>query len=281
MKLHFDSSFDFNSIILLSSTKEFEQGNTRRLNEDISVIANSNSFLYHHFDVNEKQHLIDVLEKIYVLCVQEKLKPIIHFHMHGSEALGLEMSSSSEYMPWDELSHYLRKINTAIKNELCVVSTACHAYKVIDNLTIKDKTPFYCLIAAIAEIKMGYISDNMPSFYRALFTEDSINIAYSNVSDVFSFYHCEKVLAEALIIYIMNNCKGKAKQKRKEHILTKVLSNVGGSLSTPLPELRKEIKKLAKPEQDVIEKYVKSFLIGKKANFSMEDLLYSVESAYA
>lgn len=281
MRLHFDSSFDFNSIILISSTRESEQGNTRRLNEDISVIASSNSFFYQHFDVNEKQSLIDVLEKIYVLCVQIKLKPFIHFHMHGNETLGLELNPTSEYMSWDELSNCLRKINTAINNELCVFSTACHAFKVIDNLTIKDVTPFYCLIAPLGEIQMGYISDNMPSFYRSLLTDDSINTAYSKISDAFSFYHCEKVLAEALIVYIMDNCKGKAKQNRKEYILTKVLSNIGGSSRIPLPELRNEIKKLAKPEQDIIEKYVNSFLIGKKVNFSVEDLLNSVESAYA
>jgi hypothetical protein len=281
MKLHFESNFDFNSIILISSTKESEHGNTRRLDEDISVIANSNSFYYHHFNVTDKRHLSGVLEKIYVLCVQEKLKPIIHLHMHGSEALGLELNPSSEYMPWDELSNHLRQINTALKNELCVFSTACHAYKVIDNISIKDVTPFFCLIAAMGEIQVGYISDNIPSFYRSLFTDDSINTAYSNISSVFSFYHCEKVLAEALIIYIMDYCKGKAKQNRKELILSKVLSHVGEDLSISLAEIRKEIKKLTKPEQDIIEKYVKNFLIGKKVDFSMEDLLKSVEVAYA
>lgn len=281
MTLQVESEFDCNSIILISSTKDTELGNTRRLNEDISVIASSNEFSYFHYEVNEKHQLIYVLDNIHIFCEHQKLKPIIHLHMHGSEELGLELNPSSENMPWDELSFHFKKINTAMKNELCVISTACHAYKIIESVKIKDVTPFFFLIAAKEEVQMGYISDNIPPFYRSLFSEDSINDAYSNISNVFSFYHCEKVLAEALMIYIMDYCKGKAKQNRKEFLLSKVLSNIGSDLKIPLAEIRNEIKQLTKPEQNILESYVNNFLIGKSVNFSIEDLLESVESAYA
>lgn len=281
MALVVESSFEFNCVILITSPSSIDEGDVRRLDEDIQIHATSSDINYLHREISRKSDLIKLLLHIGDLVNSDGLKPILHFHMHGDGEKGLEISQSGEFLEWPELSYYLKIINSSMLNELCVVSTVCHAYRVTETLTLLDVTPFFCMIAPENEVTQGYIRDKISPFYREIFAGDSINDAYQILSNEFKFYHCEKVLMEAIAIYVIEHCKGKAKRTRKEQLLSDVLASGKLENDRPLSEIRAEIREQIEPNQDLLNKLIKRFLIDRPINCTMDDILSLVEQVYA
>ena len=279
--MQLDSSFNMNSIILVTSDREGDGGQTRRLDEDLQVITTSENCIYWHEEISNKHHFIMYMEEIKKCIKNEGMKPIIHFHMHGGKGLGLEIGATDEYISWTELSVILRDINVLLENNLCVVSTACHAFHMISDITITQPSPFFCFIASQEEVGFGYIDDNASKFYKSLFSTGSLDQAFGNISDMFNYYHSEKMLVIALTKYIINACKGKLKNQRKEELLSSAIS--GGMPNTPesLKEIRAMIKTHITPDQDLLNRYIDQFLIGKPISITIDGILDLVESSYA
>ncbi|MGC3833547.1 hypothetical protein ACPSKX_04295 [Moritella viscosa] len=147
--MELDSSFVMNGIILITSDRKNDGGNTRRLDEELQGITTNEDFIYWHEEIPSKHHFIMYMEEVKRLVKDEGFRPILHFHMHGGKELGLEIGVSNEFISWSELSEILREINILLKNDLCVVSTACHAYNLISEITITKPVPYFCLIAAL------------------------------------------------------------------------------------------------------------------------------------
>ncbi|HDN9021627.1 TPA: hypothetical protein P2I16_003682, partial [Aeromonas salmonicida] len=212
--------------------------------------------------------------------VRNNLKPVIHFHMHGGSELGLEIGNTKEYISWSELTGILRQINICMLNELCVISTACYAFNMIKEVAITQPSPYFCLIASKNEVKYGYIDDSASKFYNTLLKNSDLVIAYDEISDAFDFYQSERMLMISLAKYILHNCKGKKKQIRKEGLISKAIS--GGVIDTPesLKEMRKIIRDYITPNQALLNRYVDSFLIGKKIPITIDDIVGLVEKSY-
>jgi hypothetical protein len=273
-----NTSIDSNAIILITSDRLDDGGQTNRIHQDLEAITNNNDLNYIYMSVNSKQMLLTFLNSLQDNVEFDGLKPIIHFHMHGSKELGLEIGSTGEFVSWLELSKSLRKLNILLKNNLCIISTACHAYHMISEISISKATPYTCLIASQEEITFGYIDDNIIRFYNELFLKNSLSDAYDILKESLNYYHSEKVLAIALAKYIIKSCKGKGRSERQENLLTSAL--VGKPINITLNEVRKIIKNYIAPDENLLNRYIDIFLIGKSPEYEIKDILHLVSEYY-
>ncbi|MGC3833546.1 hypothetical protein ACPSKX_04290 [Moritella viscosa] len=77
----------------------------------------------------------------------------------------------------------------------------------------------------------------------------SLRAAYTDINDMFEYFHSEKLLIVTLAKYIILKCKGKEKDKRKEALLTSAIESGMPNDPASLKELRLIIKEHIKPEQ--------------------------------
>jgi hypothetical protein len=175
----------------------------------------------------------------------------------------------------------LRPINIATKNNLCVVSAACCSWGAIKKITVTKPSPFFILVAPEEPVTFGFIEDNTSRFYEKVFRELDIVSAYQEYfAPELNIFHCEKVLAVALTRYVLNNCTGKGGKDRRENLMTQYFSETG------LPNtrhnrrmIRKTTKATTRPSQKLIDRYVNTFLIGKRIDFGIDKLMTLVAKA--
>lgn len=278
--MQLDSSFSMNTVLLLTSDRKNDGGQTSRLDKDLKLLSEVQGFAYWHEDITSKANFIEFLNNVNETVRSDGMKPILHLHMHGSASDGLEIGATGEFISWEELTPLLRNINISLKNNLCVISTACYGLHLIRDIEISKETPYFCLIAAQEKISFGYIDDRASGFYKALFDESSIDSAHEKVSDIFKYYHSEKMLVIVLGKYILQKCKGRTKNERKERLITEAITGGIEPTKENLKELRKLIKEHMSPDQELLDRYVQTFLIGKALNITMDDILDLVEASY-
>ena len=193
---------------MISALKQEELGPSRRLAENLLYLSNDNElFTFKHFTVNSLAELKKLLVEI-KYHVKNGMKPIMHFDMHGNEKSGLEISPTKEMISWTELTDYLREINVATKNNLCVIACACFGLNAIMPLSIHSATPFLVLLAPEKEVLVGYLEDKIFPFYRTLIDTGSIDEAYNlHISEKFIYFHSEKMLVLSIARYIKVKCK--------------------------------------------------------------------------
>ncbi|WP_199479386.1 hypothetical protein [Vibrio harveyi] len=80
--------------------------------------------------------------------------------------------------------------------------------------------------------------------------------------------------------YILQKCKGRTKNERKERLITEAITGGIEPTKENLKELRKLIKEHMSPDQELLDRYVQTFLIGKALNITMDDILDLVEASY-
>lgn len=267
MYLQFKSEFSINSIVLISSSKENESGLATRLTDDL-CFSTMSLFIFKPFDVNSADEFWNVIKEINNLALKGTL-PIVHFHMHGSSENGLQIGKTGEYIAWEKLINALRAINVLTGNNLCVVSSACHALHMIKPIQIEYKTPFYILIAPEHKISFGIIDDHMSAFYSELFKTKSIDKAYEKVNQYFQYFHCEEFIIKALVGYVANYCRGKGKQDRKERLLTQ---GVNSNKNINKKEFRRLFDEHLKPNDDLIKYYIDRFAFNKEITISLDDI---------
>jgi len=86
--------------------------------------------------------------------------------------------------------------------------------------------------------------------------------------------HCQGLFFQSMLRYIRTQCKGKGRKAREERLFTAVLAKNG--IANPskfqLQKVRREVRELLTPGQELVDRYTPSFLIGRAAAFSYEDL---------
>ena|ERR1700733_4652641 len=271
--LHLSAVLHVNSLIWISSLKPDEQGTTHRVHEDLQPYFVSIGLPFTSVEpktANELLAGLDAIEK----RAKQGLRPIIHFDTHGTAERGLYIAGSGEFVPWALLVDRLRRINVATENNLCVVSAACFSMQAIKFIHINQQTPFFALIAPQQTVSFGFIERNTVNFYEQVFGGLDVVAAYeNNLAPHLTFYHCEKLLAVALTRYVRDNCRGSGLKKRRERLLTDVF--VGGRIPNNRQNrrmVRKKIKEGVRPDQSLIDRYVRSFLIGKTVPFSLKQI---------
>jgi hypothetical protein len=204
------------------------------------------------------------------------LRPIIHFDTHGSEADGIQIAPSGENVSWATLVEWLRPINRETRNNLCIVSAACFSMQVYTEITIEKECPFFVMIAPERVVSFGFIADHIPKFYDEVFRSSNIVTAHrTHLKKGLTLFHCERALLMGLIKYVRRYRVGEGAQQRREQLLTQVLER--GIPNTPQnrKSIRTQSKALIKPTQELIDRYVNRFLIGKPVAFTLDDVIES------
>ncbi|WP_433589663.1 hypothetical protein [Pseudomonas koreensis] len=273
-------SFSFNTLYLITSSKEGEAGTTRRLVESIGDVSNNGGgFNFTHAKIYSGDGYFQLLEEIYGE-IDKGLKPIIHLDMHGSKERGLEIGHTGEFIDWESFVESMRVLNEKLGNELVVIITACHGLHAILPISFEKTAPFLCLIAPEEEVTVGEIEDKMPDFYRELFLSGSLAHAHLKLGGKFKYFHSAEFLLKTLARYIKEMCKGVGGKRRREELLTEVMEAALGKGDGRVSEFRKKVKSHIAPSQDLLDRYVHRFLMGKASGVKIEDILEEIEKSY-
>ncbi|MBI6853136.1 hypothetical protein YA0002_10195 [Pseudomonas cichorii] len=277
--MQLDTGFSCNSVIWLTSLPDSELGPTRRMVEDMASLTAQISVVFQHVQITSAAHLKSFLGELSYNASENGMRPLLHFDMHGGKDNGLHISQSFEYCSWDELYCSLQVLNQATGNNLVVIGAACFGLRSIMPIKLDKPSPFFVLLAPEEEVCVGFLEDNAVCFYRELFASRNLDAAYSRyLSDEFKYFHCEKMLFIVIAKYIRAGCEGKSAQGRRERLLTEVFSQGMEKTEDNLRSVRKKIKEGLKPDQALLDRYVKTFLVGRTCSFSMQQLLSFLES---
>lgn len=277
--MQLSTGFRSNAIILINAPRLGEDGLGRRLAEDLEQMKISiRDFHFERHDIESLRELFVLLR--YVTSKTKKgMRPILHFNMHGDRSRGLQVGKAREFIPWDQLASWLRRINIRTKNNLCVVAAACHGLYMIKPITILKETPFFCLIAPEKEVPFGFVDDRMTVFYRELLTTLNLDSAENVIDEHFHFFYSEVLLTKSLIGYIKTGCKGKGFRQRKERLITEALLSGFSRDRETLRALRKLVKAGTEPTQYLIDKYAERFLVGGyKSQVTLNMLMNEIEN---
>ncbi len=229
---------------------------------------------FQYFYIESAENLAKLLDELSLNASEHGMRPLLNFDMHGNKDDGLKISKTSKYVSWNSLAGNLQKPNKATGNNLVVVSAACFGSRAVMPIKLGQPTPFFLLLAPEIEVSSGFLEDNLPRFYQELFKSGSLEQAYSRyLSDEFKYFHCEKMLFIVMLKYIKAGCQGKSAQERRENLLTEVFSQGMEKTDENLKAVRKKTKDGLKPDQALLDRYVKVFLINRTCSFNMDQLL--------
>ncbi|HEN8800262.1 TPA: hypothetical protein U8251_002861 [Pseudomonas putida] len=269
--------FYINSVFVITSPRPGEEGVTRRLVENIADASNNGGhFNLTHVSLYSGENYFQFIEGI---CkqIEQGLKPLIHFDMHGCEERGLEIGVSGEFIHWDFVVETLRILNEQLQNELFVLMTACHGLHTILPISFEKTAPFLCLIAPEEEIYVADVEDKIPAFYQELFATASLDSAFLKLGSKFSNFNCVEFLFRVLAIYIKKACIGAGGRERREELLTQIMQTSLGDTPEMVTDYRNKVKQHIKPDQALLERYTSRFLMGKNFDVRIEELLAEVE----
>jgi len=278
--MQLDSGFSCNSVVWIASLSEAELGPSRRMTEEMETHSRHLGFHFSRIDVKQRSDFVDVCNSITFRAREQGLRPILVLDAHGNRGSGLVLSEPGQVMTWIELSALLQQINVSTLNNLCVIGAACFSLRAIAPTKLDQAAPFFVLLAPEQEVNVGFLEDNLPAFFDHLFTHGSLDEAYRrHLAEPFKYFHCEKMLLIVLARYIKSACKGKPAAKRRERLMTEVFMQGLENTQANRKEIREKLKAGLKPSQALLDKYARTFLIGRSCSFTMEQVLALLEEA--
>ncbi|WP_434403378.1 hypothetical protein [Sphingobium sp. DN12] len=263
-----------NSVIWIRSLGDHELNPSRRMVEDLTVMANAGHFAFEEKVVRNRAELFILLDSV-ASAASTGLRPILHFDCHGSAADGLHVRPANEFCSWGDLAARLRVINVATQNNLCCVFAACFGMWLATQLRLSLPTPWYLTIAPENEISVGVLEDRTAAFYREVFASANITQAYDRVlRPDLDILLCKKIFAESLAHHVAVNCRGASGRKRKEDAVTAVLKGRGifAATNQQLAQARREIRHKFQASQWLIDHFASKFLIGRDPGIDVADL---------
>lgn len=124
------------------------------------------------------------------------------------------------------------------------------------------------------------MEDNLPAFFDRLFTHGSLDDAYSrHLSEAFKYFHCEEMLFIVVARYIKAACKGKPAAVRRERLMTEVFVQGMQNTQANRKAIRAKLKTGLKPNQALLDRYTRTFLVGRSCSFTMDRLLAFLDGA--
>lgn len=272
-----NSGFACNSVIWVRSLAQNDIGLSKRITDDIQSFSDRIRLDFKVVDISSAQDLKNVLHELDLKSRKFGMRPLLHIDMHGNKSTGLYIDRTKEHVPWATVVEDLRKVNISTGNNLCVVGAACYALHAIFSLKLDEPVPFFSLLAPEEEVVAGFLADNLLEFYKHLLTNSDLTSAYnSHLSGHFRYFHCEEMLVRTIKAYIRDGCKGRSAADRRERLLTEVFMQGIEPTKQNLKSIRKNIKNGLRPDQALLEKYAKPFLIGRTCSVTMEQLLDSL-----
>lgn len=267
-------TLEVNSVVWITSLGEHERNPSRRMVEDLEQLAAAAEMRFEEIVVEGREGLLAALAGL-ADQADRGLRPILHFDCHGSAEQGLELRPTGEFLGWSDLVEALRSLNAATGNNLCCIFGVCFGLHMSKQLTLSLPTPYYLTIAPESEITVGVLEERTAPFYREVFTSGDITAAYAKVlAPDLSLFLCKAVLAEALALYVANNCVGAEARARRERMVTAVLKKerIVEPTGAQLREARSKVKAALEPSQWMIDHYASTFLLGRPPGFGFAEL---------
>jgi hypothetical protein len=272
MLREFPSELTYNSIFVVSSLAEHQKGTTRRIVEDLEVYAARNDI---YLELDEPDSVAQF--RSVFANIRGKMPPgvgaILHLDMHGSIEKGLNIVASNEFISWAELSRLSAELNLHMRNNLLLLLPVCHGVQLIRHIDMSKNAPFNVFIASKEELDAGFIADTFMPFYKQLTTDGNIISAFNEfLSDKMLLVHSEKIFLVGMARYFRHKCLGKGGQERRETLLTEVLKRTPKNRQSRRSH-RARIKDFTKPRPELFERYVTTFLCGRRPSYSFTDVL--------
>lgn len=266
----------FDSIAWIGSTPTGEQGPENRILEDLRMQQALGGLTVLESRVTSPADLMFELDTLRSRMIARGTRPIIHFYMHGSAEHGLLLAPSGRYCAWSRVVKALRAINEISRHQLLVIFGTCHAYHLAQQA---DPTrPSFCnmMIAPEKAIDWGTLQDRTAAFYRDALEAENITLAFHrNLKGPMTLFHSEAMLFKALVRYVRENCKGKARRARIEELLSRSFSHHGveNPTVTELRANRRKIKEtLRKLDRQLVDRFAAKFLLGQPCGFTNEQV---------
>ena len=141
-------------------------------------------------------------------------------------------------------------------------------------ISIRNPAPFFALIAPENIVTFGFVERRTVPFYEKIFKGlDVVSAHKQYLAPSFSLFLCEKMFLVSFTKYVRNYCMGKGREKRIEDLVTQAVA--GGLPNTPQNRrmARRMAKQSIKPDQALLDRYAQTFLIGKKLDVSIEQII--------
>ena len=262
-----------NCIFWVQSLPDDELGPSRRVLEDLEVLQGGFPVFVRR--VSNRDEMVATLTEIARLAEQDGYRPVLHLDCHGSAEQGLLLAPSGERLDWAETVDLLRRINVATRNNLVCVFALCFGLHAYTQVALKRPVPAYLFAGPESEIEVGFLEDETLAFYRRMIETNNVTLAFKEtLGGKMVSVHCQGLFLQALLSYIRQFAKGKARRTRLERLVTEVLKNDGDIHPSPdrLKQIRADIRRVLEPGQALIDRYEPSFLIGRKAAFTYADI---------
>jgi hypothetical protein len=268
--LYLSSAIAVNSLIWISSLKSTERGTTDRVHDDLQPYFVSIGLPFHPVEPKSARDLLLGLDAIAKRAKHDGLRPIIHFDTHGSKTNGLCIAGSGEFVSWQQLVDGLRPINVATGNNLCVVSAACFSMHAIKQINIGAPAPFFSLVAPENTVSFGFVERRTTPFYEEVFRgQDIVSAHEHHLAPGFKLFLCEKMFLVGLTKYVRNHCMGRGRKERIENLVSQAVADGLPNNRQNRRKARRTAKQFIKPTQALIDRYVRTFLIGKKIDVTV------------
>lgn len=263
-KLVYTSICKNNGLVIFDFLSENDLQNGVRLYEDIGdycqEIGREGYSTY--YKVKSKQSLIANLRVVLSECMAGVLYPILHFESHGDPKRGLYVSTSNEYVGWDEIIQYVSEINQATKNNTIMVLAACYGFEISKYVKINCPCPFNYVIAPANKIQAGHLRDVILPFYKATTQTGDLRKGLSRLGEGLVMFHCGKWFYGTLAKFMIEEFNAAGRQDIVERIVSNKVARHGYKNSGLIKEERAEAKKYVRSLEGFYNHFASDFFHG-------------------
>jgi hypothetical protein len=224
--------------------------------------------------VPNRSKLVFVMNELTEKATQG-LRPILHVDAHGSPQDGMLLAPSSNRVGWKDMIELLRTLNVATGNNLVSVFALCFGLHIYKQVSLKKPVPSYMFFAPPSEITVGFLEAQTLDFYRHINNSSNVTQAFAQtLGGQMDSFHCQGLFLQALVRYIRTHCRGKARERRQERMVTSILERdrIDHPTSAQLKQIRREIREFLDPGQGLIDRFAPRFLISRNAAFTYADI---------
>lgn len=272
--LTISEELEINSIVWIHSLPPGEMGPTRRILEDLEMLTGTGGFPVIERSVTNRGELIRVMNELSEHATRG-LRPILHVDAHGSPKDGMLLAPSGDRVGWADIIELLRTLNVATQNNLVSVFALCFGLHIYKQVSLKRPVPSYLFFAPPSEITVGFLEAQTLAFYRHINHSSNVTQAFAQtLGGSMESFHCQGLFLQALVRYIRTHCRGKARERRQERMVTEILKRdeITHPTSGQLKQIRRDIREVLNPGQSLIDKFAPGFLIGRSAAFTYADI---------
>jgi len=133
----------FNSIVVLQSLREEDRQTGREMQSVINtaLLSKGQDGFAQLYNLTSKNELVFMLLSMKQQAIDDGLKPLIHFEIHGDEN-GFEMSNR-DLVSWFDIKEIIRDINIATRNNLFISLATCYGGYFLQIFDINKPCPFF------------------------------------------------------------------------------------------------------------------------------------------